>query len=432
MKINGKRLLADLKNLREITATPGKGVTRFSYGQKDKKARKYIIDAAKAAGFVTSTDAIGNMYISCSDKKLDLSKKMSAESGRAEMVIVGSHIDTVKNGGWLDGIYGVIGAFETLRVINENNFFDGRSGGSSAKDRGLGLVIFAEEEGSNFGSCMTGSKFVNGVYSEQDLDVLMNDQGVKMRRMLEDCGYRAYRNDEVIWDFNRVKAMLELHIEQGPVLDEKKIPIGIVDRVNGMSVSQFTLTGVGNHAGGTPMSYRHDALATAALCIAAVESIANNDSDQVTVATVGKLNVSPNCSNVIPEQVTFTVEVRDVDVKKIDKAMDAIKSEIFNIAKKRGVECEVREAAYSLPIKMDESIKRIIEEKASESDLDYLIMNSGAVHDACMIAAHSPAGMIFVPSKEGRSHVPYEDTDEKDLIKGAQLLLDTVLGLFAD
>lgn len=180
------------------------------------------------------------------------------------------------------------------------------------------------------------------------------------------------------------------------------------------------------------MSYRHDALATAALCIAAVESIANNDSDQVTVATVGKLNVSPNCSNVIPEQVTFTVEARDVDVKKIDEAMDAIRSEIFNIAKKRGVECEVREVAYSLPIKMDEGIKRIIEEKASESDLDYLIMNSGAVHDACMIAAHSPAGMIFVPSKEGRSHVPYEDTDEKDLIKGAQLLLDTVLGLFAD
>ncbi len=421
MMINEKRLLSELKKLREITDTPGDGVTRFSYSQKDKEVREYLVSEAANAGFSVHTDAVGNMYIGLGDDNQDISLQTSdPEHNEKKKILVGSHIDTVKNGGWLDGIYGVIGAFEALRILKE---------GEHKLACEVGLIIFAEEEGSNFGSCMTGSKFVTGIYGERDLDGLQNDDGVSMRKMLKEAGCPDYKKDRVVWDFDRVGAMLELHIEQGPVLDEKDISIGVVDWVNGMAVAEVTLTGVGNHAGATPMGYRRDTLVAAALCVARIEEIAKQDAYGITVATVGKLNVSPNCSNVIPEKVVFTVEVRDKDADKINKTMDKMADAIKNIASERKVGCEIRETVYSLPIKMNEKIKNVISECASKAGFSNIIMNSGAVHDACMVAAHAPAGMIFVPSKGGRSHVPFEDTDEEDLIKGARLLLDTILAL---
>lgn len=291
------------------------------------------------------------------------------------------------------------------------------------------LVIFAEEEGSNFGSCMTGSKFVTGIYGAEDLNNLKNDQGIIMSQMLEQCQYQKYRDKDVLWDSSRIKAMLELHIEQGPVLDEKGISIGIVEWVNGMSVFEFTLQGVGNHSGGTPMSYRKDALAAAAQCILVAQEIAKGDPEGITVATVGRLTVYPNCSNVIPEKVAFTVEVRDKDIDKINRTMSEITNAILVIAAEHKIECQIREVASSMPIRMDDNIKNTIEAQAIKSGFSHMIMNSGAVHDAAMIAAQAPAGMIFVPSINGRSHVPFEDTDREDLFAGAQLLLDTAIAL---
>jgi hydantoinase/carbamoylase family amidase len=334
-------------------------------------------------------------------------------------IVVGSHIDTVRNGGWLDGVYGVVAGLETMRTLSEDG----------TVTLPLELVNFAEEEGSNFGSTMTGSKFITGIYGEEELDKLRNDQGVSLRKMLQRCGFPEYKREEVVWDFEQVRAMLELHIEQGPVLERKGLSIGIVDVVYGMSVLEVTLKGVGNHAGATPMIDRRDALTAAALCISEAERIAKEDSEGITVATVGKISVSPNCSNVIPEEVMFTVEVRDKNEEKIHRTMDEIRDAIVSIAKQRGVRCETKSLAYSAPVKMEEKIIERIEELASRKGLSYTIMSSGAVHDTCLIAAHAPGGMIFVPSKGGRSHVPFEDTDEEDLVLGAQLLLDTILAI---
>lgn len=407
MNISGERLLSDLNRLKNFTDTPGAGVTRYSYGQNDEKSRLFIKESAEAQGFAVRIDPIGNMYI-----------RLSESEEKTNKICIGSHIDTVRNGGWLDGIYGVISGLEVLRTLAEN----GRDRVSEVE-----VVIFAEEEGSNFGSTMTGSKFVAGIYGEKELDRLKNDRGISLREMLLNCGYPPYKQDEVIWDFSRVKAMLELHIEQGPVLEQAGKSIGIVDAIFGMTTIEVTMTGVGNHAGATPMRYRADALAAAALCITEVEHIAKEDSEGVVVATVGKIYVSPNCSNVISEKVLFTVEVRDKQEEKIQEVIAKIEETIVRISEQRGITCEIRHLAESKPFRMDDGMTKLIEKLATEAGISHQIMDSGAVHDTCIIAPHAPSGMLFVPSRGGRSHVPFEDTDPDDLVRGAQLLLDTVL-----
>jgi len=407
MKISGERLLSDLNVLKSFTDTPGAGVTRFSYGENDGKARSFIKEAAESKGFSVRTDPIGNVFIG-----------LPGQSEKIKRIYVGSHIDTVRNGGWLDGIYGVVSGLEVLRTLAENG---------SDRVSEVEVVLFAEEEGSNFGSTMTGSKFITGIYGEKDLDRLKNDAGISLREMLLKCGFTPYHEEKVMWDFSRVKAMLELHIEQGPILERAGKSIGIVDAIFGMTTIEVTISGIGNHAGATPMRYRTDAIAAAALCITEVERIAKEDPEEVLVATVGKVVVLPNCSNVIPEKVTFTVEVRDKREEKIRRIIKELEEMIAGISEQRGTTCEIRHLAESKPFRMNERIIKLIDKLAVEAGIRHQIIDSGAVHDTCIIAPHVPSGMLFVPSIGGRSHVPFEDTDPDDLVRGAQLLLNTVL-----
>lgn len=435
MKINEKRLLANLHALKKFTDTPGDGVTRFSFSKQDARARKYIIKRATDAGCIVSIDALQNIRIA-----------LKTNSPDKKTVVAGSHIDTVRNGGWLDGIYGVCGALEVLETLSENiksgvshtDDFD-----TTLLDANYEMVIFAEEEGSNFGSTMTGSKFIAGFYKEKDLNKLTDDNGMTLRERLAelpatyhtidtDDGVSIYSNEpfnenEIHWNFDSIKAMLELHIEQGPILDSEGISIGIVDAIYGMRVIEVTLDGVGNHAGATPMDIRYDALCTAAECILAAEALVKSDKDHCTVVTVGKLEVMPNCSNVIPETVRFSLEVRDKDEDKINAFTDNIIKCIHETANRRHVDCKITEHSKSRPLQLCERLKHSMEQTAIENELSYKVMDSGAVHDACMIANFADTGMIFVPSIDGRSHVPEENTNEKDLITGVQFLMDTVL-----
>ncbi len=409
MKISIERILADLNILKSFTDTPGCGVTRFSYGENDAKARIHIKEAAASHGFLVRTDAIGNMYIG-----------LPGTTDKKGMIRIGSHIDTVRSGGWLDGIYGVISGLEVLRTLEENK---------SERASDVEVVIFAEEEGSNFGSTMTGSKFAAGLYGAEDLGRLRTDDGKSLGDMLTKRGFASYRREEVVWDFSRIKAMLELHIEQGPILEQEGKSIGIVDSIFGMTTIEVSIVGIGNHAGATPMYYRKDALTAAALCISEVERVAKEDPEGVLVATVGKVAVSPNCSNVIPEKVVFTIEVRGKLEDRIISTIKQIEEAVSGISEQRGVTYEIRHLAESKPFRMDGCIIGIMENMAEDAGCSYRIMDSGAVHDTCVIAPHVPSGMLFVPSIGGRSHVPFENTDAGDLARGAQLLLDTVLAI---
>ena len=413
MKINSDRLLENLRALRRFTDTPGEGVTRFSYGEQDKKAREYISERAKAAGCSVRVDDVGNIRIG-----------LPGNVPGRQSVLCGSHIDTVRNGGWLDGAYGVCGALEVLECLAE--------GVKTGADQPLNyeMVIFAEEEGTNFGSTMTGGKFLTGKYGDADLDKLTDDQGRTLREVLAEHKPPEAAGKPVLtvpWDLSSIAAMLELHIEQGPMLERAGRSIGIVDAVFGMRVIEVMLTGAGNHAGTTPMKERKDALCAAAECILAAEEIVSADPEERTVVTVGKIEVQPNCSNVIPEAVRFSLEVRDSDADEINGNMERIIHAIRQISMDRGVYCQIREVSQSDPMRLDEEIIRQIHMAAEEAGIPYLLMDSGAVHDACMIAETGiPTGMIFVPSIDGRSHVPEEDTKAADLIAGAQLLLDVV------
>ena len=404
MVINGERLISHLKDVREFTDTPGNGVTRFSYSENDSKVREYILDKARSAGCSIETDAVGNIRLG-----------LKNNTGSQKIIVCGSHIDTVRNGGWLDGIYGSLSSLEVMLTLSENSY-SGRYG--------FETVIFAEEEGSNFGSTMTGSKFITGIYGDEDLDRLKDDSGRTLREYLSIDSLP----DDIIWDFDRYRAMFELHIEQGPVLDRENIPIGIINAVFGMRTVEITVTGIGNHAGATPMSERFDALSAAALCILSAERIVSEDPDRRTVATAGKMSVSPNCSNVIPESVTFTLEIRDSDIHKIDSYMEKVLDEIRNICADRKCTVSIREHSKGAPVILNEDIRKRMIKTAQKKNLTYKVMDSGAVHDAAMIAPHIDTGMIFVPSIEGRSHVPFEDTKTEDLVTGAQFLLDVITG----
>ena len=434
MKINKNRLLEMLHDLKAFTDTPGEGVTRFSFGVQDAAAREYILERAVEAGCTVDIDALQNIRIG-----------LKTNTPEKDIVMAGSHIDTVRHGGWLDGIYGVCGALEVMLTLSE--YADAAiAGDKSALDlddlkANYEMVIFSEEEGSNFGSTMTGSKFVTGFYKEDDLGKLKDARGKTLRQRLielpikdeeDEDSLDVYSMDyfdsgEILWDFDEIKTMLELHIEQGPILDKEGLSIGIVEAIYGMRVVEVTLTGVGNHAGATPMNIRYDALCTAAECILAAEDILKSDEEGCVVGTIGKLNVFPDCSNVIPQEVKFTVEVRDKDEAKINQYMDSIIERIYRIASARRVSCTISEHSKSSPLYLTKSLRNDMEKLAKDKGLAYKVMNSGAVHDACMIANFVDTGMIFVPSIDGRSHVPEENTNEKDLITGAQFLLDVVL-----
>ncbi len=425
LQANKKRLIDNLNTLKTFTDTPEDGVTRFSYGAQDARAREYIIKRAIKCGCSVSIDALQNIRIGLANNKAG-----------CKIVFSGSHIDTVRNGGWLDGIYGVCGALEVLETLAEH---------PEATENiayNYELVIFAEEEGSGFGSTMTGSKFITGIYSWTDLDKLTNDSGMSLRQVLQslspygpDGSTIVYNTEElsedalqrVRWNFDNVKTMLELHIEQGPVLDREGLSLGVIDSIFGMRVIEVTLAGVGNHAGATPMSERYDALCTAAECILAAENHVKTDHDKRTVVTCGKIEIAPNCSNVIPETAKFSLEIRDKDETKINRFMNEIIDMIIEIAEKRHVSCEIKEHSKSSPLHLSDRLINSMANHASSLKLPYKVMDSGAVHDACMIAKYAQTGMIFVPSINGRSHVPEENTKEADLVTGVQFLLDTIL-----
>ncbi|NLB24461.1 MAG: M20 family metallo-hydrolase [Clostridiales bacterium] len=406
--VNENRIFRDLEELKKITDTQGKGVTRFSYSESDKKARAYLLKEAKAFGLKAETDKIGNMFI-----KLP-------ENSKKEVIMTGSHIDSVREGGYLDGSLGVICGLEVLRRVREKDLNFKKT---------IWLVVFVEEEGSNFNATITGSKFLTGEYGEEDLDILKNKDGATLRRILKENNYPEFNSEELKPDFNNIKAMIELHIEQGPVLDRKGISLGIVENINGMKVHEITVTGLSNHAGASPMTGRKDALVFSSECVLKTKEIIERDGKGSEVATVGHLEVSPNMSNVIPGRVKFTLEVRGPEAERINSLSEMILSEYRLLAERENVEIDIEKVAFSKPYRMDKSIVTALEETAKKQKEPYLLMNSGAVHDTGSMSSYIPSAMIFVPSIDGRSHVSTEETKKEDIIKGANLLMETLLSL---
>jgi allantoate deiminase len=407
MKVQIDRIARDIETINSFTVTPGKGITRFTFSEPYMQARSYVAEELQKIGARVATTIGGNLR-----GRLD-----GSATGLAS-VMTGSHIDSVLHGGRFDGVAGVVAALEVARVMAEEKL---------PHRHPVDVVVFAEEEGSRFGSVMIGSRAWVGKLALEDLHRLRDKDGVSYAAAMANAGLAP--EDTTLLKPGMVKAMIELHIEQSLVLESKGLSVGVVEGINGIKQFVVTLTGVSNHAGATPMGLRHDALQGAVRAIAAVEEIAVGELGGNTVATVGMLICEPGQANVIPGKVQFTLDIRDLDSGRIDQAARRIMSVIQATCQARGLAFDIQTRSDTPPVRLSKEVVQLIEATAREKGIKTLRMPSGALHDASILPEVTEVGMIFVPSKAGRSHCPEEDTDLQDIRAGAELLLGAVTKL---
>lgn len=391
MLINIERLKKNIYELAKFSDS-GKGITRLSFTETYKKGLSFVRELMEDAGLITKVDDVGNLI-----------GRIEGEDRDKAAIMIGSHIDTVPHGGMFDGIVGVLGGIEAIKTLKENGYKNYHP---------LEIISFINEEGSApvfFGGTF-GSRALMGLI---DMDTNLIENLIKVNLTENDIS-SVYR------DPNTIKNYLELHIEQGRRLYDKKISIGIVTGIVGNWIYVATVRGTPNHAGTTPMYARDDALLKSLPLIKGVNDIAKK-LDNNLVGTVGKIDVKPGAPNVIPGEVEVTIELRDLDVEVINKATNRIK----DIIKKIG-DAELKQIRARDSTVMDKNVQLQIERVCQSKNIKYQYMASGAGHDAREMAKKVPSGLIFVPSKEGISHSPEEFTDWSNIGEGVNVLLETV------
>ncbi len=403
--INAERLLASLRELGQIGALEGGGVCRLALTAEDKAGRDWVVARMNALGMSVTVDGIGNV--------------VGVYGGREDVppVMVGSHIDTVRTGGLYDGNYGVLAGLEVVRVIKEAGI---------RTSRPLAVAFFTNEEGSRFAPDMMGSLVFQG---DLPLETALDTKGIDGTTVRENLDRIGYRGTAPV-GATKVDSYVELHIEQGPVLDIEKITIGAVEGVQGISWTEFELSGVSNHAGTTPMRLRHDAGQVAARIACFARELARElGGDQV--ATVGSMTVFPNLVNVIPNRVVFTVDLRNTDEEILRLAEQRLWAFAEEASAAEGTQISRRSLARFEPVAFHPELVNLVEQTARGIGYSVRRLPSGAGHDAQILARLCPAAMIFVPSVGGLSHNVREHTAPEDLVAGARVLL-RVLTQLAD
>jgi len=407
-KININRLEKYLEKIANFNSNSSleEGVTRLTYSKEDKQARDYILNEMDKLGLEIKIDGIGNIVGIYNPKNIK----------SEEVILTGSHLDTVTNGGKYDGVVGVVAGLESIRTIKDNNI---------EIKQPVGLVVFVEEEGTTFGSTLIGSKYFSKNYTNQDIKDHYDDQGISMYERAKEFGLSPEKGPLDI----KLEAMLEMHVEQSILLERKNLEVGIVDNIAGVNWYKITIKGETNHAGSTPMDLRKDPMIPAAKIISEINNIINDHPSSTIVGTVGKISCHPNVPNVIPGKVSFTIDIRDIDNHSIISAADKIKCYIEKICIGNNFDYNIELLGKSDSIKLSNRLKNIMKEKAEDKGIKYTILNSGAVHDSAMFENLTDVGMIFVPSKDGVSHSPEEFTSYEDIEKGANILLETIVEL---
>lgn len=405
--VNLNRVIKDIETLASFNATPENGVTRLSFTKEDKMAREYIREQMKSAGLKVWEDGYSNLFGRREGKDPD-----------APVIMIGSHFDSVINGGAFDGAAGLVAALEVLRVFEEKNI---------ETYYPIEVVAMNDEEGVRFGTGVSNSRAMVGLMDEEELDRVMDRDGVSLRKAMENFGITPDLKNAKRPE-GSIKAFIELHIEQGPILEDNNKDIGLVETIVGLDRYDVKIKGKSGHAGTTPMNNRQDALVVASKLILSVNRIAREVGDG-TVGTVGEIQVSPNASNVIPGHVEFSVDVRSTKEENIKRVYDEFLKEIDNIKEEEDIDIEITKSLYVPPVNMSEEIIDTMEKISNRLGYKYMRMNSGAGHDAMNMAKIAETSMIFVPSKNGLSHHPDEWTDYEDLKKGIEVMLNTVLEL---
>ncbi|MBX4948290.1 Zn-dependent hydrolase [Rhizobium binae] len=402
ISINSERLLGRIVELGDIGRDDDGRLIRLAASDTEKLGRDKFVSLIEQAGLEVAVDRIGNIFGIW---------KPAAVSNLAPLML-GSHIDTVINAGIYDGCYGVLSGLEVIETLVAKGF---------QPSRPIVVAAFTNEEGVRYAPDMMGSLVYAGGLDVDTALATVGTDGTKLGEELRRIGYDGEHQP----GFIRPHAYLELHIEQGPVLEREGIQIGAVENLQGISWQRVTISGDANHAGRTPISMRRDAGHAAALVITFLRERAVN-ANTPTVATVGCMTFEPNAINVIPSRATFTVDLRDPDEDRLRQEEAALEAHLAQVAKEEGVSFEVERLARFQPVAFDGKIVELIEKAAARRGHTVRRMTSGAGHDAQMMARIAPAAMIFVPSLGGISHSPKEKTPDEDLVAGANMLLDVV------
>lgn len=402
--IQKERLQKDFDAMAQLTGF-GEGVNRLAFTEADWEGRQYIIDCMTDAGLDVEIDGFGNVIGYKVGTNPDL-----------PVVMVGSHTDSVPNGGNYDGVAGVLSAIEVVRSIIDDGF---------EHEHTIAVVDFMCEESSRFGAATLGSKAMRGKLTLNDLHRLVDKQGVSLYDALKNRKLHPDAIESMAYNLP-VKAFIEMHIEQGKVLEHEQKQIGIVSGIAAPERFYVTIRGNADHSGATPMNLRHDALCGASKIILGIEEITSMQEEPPVVGTVGIAEVVPGAMNVIPGSVKLGVDIRSISKVARDSVVFLIKELIDVIAEKRGLSYTIEPIAQDHPVAMHPAMTREIEEAVKSVGVDYMTMPSGAGHDAMHWTDVAPTGMIFIPCRDGISHNPTEFAAMDDIVAGAEVLENVI------
>ncbi len=398
---SAQRLSSRLASIAEIGLTPDGGSCRPGYSPAERQAKDLVCEWMREAGLFVHRDAAGNCF-----------GRLAGRSNHLPAVLCGSHVDTVPNGGHFDGVLGVLLALETVEMWRATGF---------VPERSYEVVIFSEEEGSSFNIGCVGSGALVGAPFIAELDGVTDHEGRSFAATVEQVGLSLADFPEARRDLSQIAAFVEVHIEQGRVLERVGLPVGVVSGICGLACLDITLEGEAGHAGTTPMAHRRDALVAASHIVTAISELPATVSS-TAVATVGQLKVWPNGSNVVPGKVRFSVDIRDVTTDTLEKLVLRISDAARRIAQDSGVKLILSQNFFQAATAVDPALKAIQEKVMCAPELDLFELPSGAGHDAMIMGEHVPMAMFFVRSKAGISHNPLEFTSLNDCAVAARAL----------
>ncbi|WP_307786913.1 Zn-dependent hydrolase [Pseudogracilibacillus auburnensis] len=405
-QINKRRLFDDLDKYASYGKDERGGITRPSFSKADIEVRKMFIQELEDLGLEVKVDGIANIW-----------GTLKGNGKKSGAIVIGSHLDTVPNGGKYDGALGVLIAKEVICCLKERNL---------TLDHDIEIVSFTAEESNDFGLSTLGSRTFVGKLTEEDLFDVADSSGQLLRDALKVVGGDLESIKEMEQMRKDKKVFIEVHIEQGQRLENKNISVAIVNNLVGMYRCHVSVIGESNHSGTTMMEDRNDALTAASKMISVVETICKSDETDL-VGTVGKLDVHPNAVNIIPGKVDFFFEIRGESQSRMEEVIQGIEREWKSILKDRDVIITKNVILEQVPIQLDNEIVAVLEDTAKQIDEPYLKLPSMAIHDAAHMAASSKSAMIFVKSVGGKSHCPEEYSEPKDIDAAANLLLQGVL-----
>ena len=407
--IDAKRFERNFNAISEFGALKGGGLTRLAFSKEDLEARKFLINLIEKNGFKLKIDNVGNIYAIYDE---------GCEAD-AKPVCVGSHIDSVPNGGFYDGTLGVMAGLEALTAIKE--------AGIKLK-RPLWLINFSCEESSRFKTATIGSKIISGKLSQQRLHELKDEDGISLFEAMSAAGFKPQNLDEAVLKENSLHAYLELHIEQGPVLERSAISVGVVSGIAAPIRFEITIQGKADHSGATPMNMRSDALLAASHIIIAANKFAKNK--KTAVATVGYAHAKPGVLNVVPGEARLGVDLRDIDKKSLEELNLELRNFVDELSRELKFSYEIRELSSDEPVKLSEHAINLLEEEAAKLGVKTLTLPSGAGHDAMNLTKlASSVGMLFIPCVDGISHNTKEAINFKDAVSATKILTNALIRL---